>query len=291
MMKDYFGYEGKVCVVTGASSGMGKAAAEMLVDLCAKVYAVDWNPCTVKGIEKFIQTDLSRKESIDACFEELPEHIDCFFGIAGVSGVKTDFNTTVTIDLFANTYIAEEYLISRMDQGGAIAYITSTGGFNWDREGNRKYYLPLIKAKGWDNKIQALEALNFVNLPGPLGYMFAKSAMNYFVASCQSVFAEKGIRVNALLPGSTNTGMKNEFSLAAGGDEKLLNSAGHAHRLAESAEMGEPVVFLNSNMARFVSGALLVADYGAVIEEQAGLKPETLITMDQIVARMKQMNH
>lgn len=47
-MKDYFGYQNKNVVVTGASSGMGKATAEMLVDLGAKVYALDWNECDVK---------------------------------------------------------------------------------------------------------------------------------------------------------------------------------------------------------------------------------------------------
>lgn len=286
-MKDYFGYTGKICVVTGASSGMGKAAAEMLVDLGAKVYALDWNKCEVEGITEFVKVNLSDKNSIDECFAKLPEHIDSFFGIAGVSGIRTDFNTTFTIDAFANTYITEEYLSHRMSEGGAIAYITSTGGFNWDREGNRKFYMPLIEAKGWENKIAALEALNLNALPGPVGYMLAKSAMNYYVAKAQNEFAEKGIRVNALLPGSTNTGMKNEFSIAAGGDEKLLASAGHAHRLAVPEEMGEPVVFLNSNMARFISGELLVVDYGSVIEEQAGLKPETLMTIEQILSFAK----
>lgn len=72
-MKDYFGYNGKVCVVTGASSGMGKAAAEMLVDLGAKVYALDYNACPVEGIEKFVQVNLGNKDSIDGCFNELPE--------------------------------------------------------------------------------------------------------------------------------------------------------------------------------------------------------------------------
>lgn len=81
--------------------------------------------------------------------------------------------------------------------------------------------------------------------------------------------------------------MKNEFSIAAGGDEKLLASAGHAHRLAVPEEMGEPVVFLNSNMTHFISGELLVVDYGSVIEEQAGLKPETLITIEQILSFAK----
>ena len=56
-MLDYFGYKNKICVVTGAASGMGKAATEMLVDLGAKVYALDYNDVDVKGIEKFIQVD------------------------------------------------------------------------------------------------------------------------------------------------------------------------------------------------------------------------------------------
>ena len=40
-MRDYWGYAGKVCVVTGVSSGMGKATAEMLLDLGAEVYGLD----------------------------------------------------------------------------------------------------------------------------------------------------------------------------------------------------------------------------------------------------------
>jgi len=101
-MKDYFGYVGKICVVTGAASGMGKAAAEMLVDLGAKVYALDWADVNVEGIEKYIHTDLSKKESIDQAFQEIPNHVDSFFGIAGVSGAKCDFITTTKIDLISN---------------------------------------------------------------------------------------------------------------------------------------------------------------------------------------------
>lgn len=286
-MKDYFGYHGKVCVVTGASSGMGKAAAEMLVDLGAKVYALDFNACPVEGIEKFVKVNLGDKNSIDECFKELPVKIDCFFGIAGVSGIKTDFNTTVAIDLIANTYITEEYLAKRMGKGGAIAYITSTGGILWAEEGNKKYYLPLIEAEGWEKRMAVLEAMNLNALPGTLGYLFAKCAMNYYVAYQQSRMVEQGVRVNGLLPGSTNTGMKDEFQLAAGGEEKLLASAGHAHRLAVPEEMGEPVVFLNSNMARFISGELLTVDYGAVIEEQAGLAKGATVTFDKIIQMIK----
>ncbi|MFR2534927.1 MAG: SDR family oxidoreductase [Clostridia bacterium] len=283
-MKDYFGYTGKVCVVTGAASGMGKSATEMLVDLGAKVYALDWNTVEVEGIEKFISVDLSQKNSIDEAFKQIPEKIDSFFGIAGVSGIKTDFNKTVTIDLLANKYICQTYLINRMAEGSAIAFITSTGGNNWEKEANKKEYMPLIEATSWEEMITTLENMQLNNLPGPLGYMFAKMAMNYYTAYLQQIFATKHVRVNALLPGSTKTGMKDEFSIAAGGDEKLLQATGFAGRLAESREMGEPVVFLNSDMASFISGELLIVDYGCSIMTQSKLQEDLMgaVTFDII---------
>ena len=133
-MKDYFGYQNKNVVVTGASSGMGKATAEMLVDLGTKVYALDWNECDVKGIKQYVHVDLSKKESIDQAMKELPSHIDSYFGIAGVSGMKNDFMTTVSIDFIANKYICEEYLIHAMSENGTIAFMTSTGGNGWERK-------------------------------------------------------------------------------------------------------------------------------------------------------------
>ena len=109
-MKDYFNYKNKVCVVTGAASGIGLATVEMLVDLGAKVYALDRNETKIKGIKKFIQTDLSHKESIDEAFEKMPDNIDAFFGVAGLSGAITNYYTTFTVNFIANKYITEEYL-------------------------------------------------------------------------------------------------------------------------------------------------------------------------------------
>ena len=185
-MKDYLGYTGKVCVVTGAASGMGKATAEMLVDLGAMVYALDWAEVKVEGITAYLHTDLSKKESIDAAFAQIPDHIDCYFGIAGVSGLGTDFLTTTKIDLISNKYISECILTARMTEGGAIAYMTSTAGIGWEQEGNKRHYLPVVEAEGWDGAVAALEKTPLIHLPGNLGYSFSKLAMNYLVAKQQA---------------------------------------------------------------------------------------------------------
>jgi len=198
-MKDYFGYQGQIAVVTGAASGMGKATTEMLVDLGAKVYALDWQKVEVDGIEKYIHVDLSQKESIDQAFQEIPDHIHAFFGIAGVSGAKNDFITTCKIDLLSNQYICEEYLIHRMQKGDAIAFMTSTGGNGWEREDNKDIYLPVIQASGWDGKVAAIEKTGMSQMPGTMAYPFSKLAMNYLTVYLQSTFASQGIRVNAVL--------------------------------------------------------------------------------------------
>lgn len=288
-MKDYFKYQNKVCVVTGAASGMGEQTAKLLVEMGATVYALDWNPVNIEGITEYIAVNLGDKTSIDQAFSKIPDHIDCFFGIAGVSGIKTDFNTTVTIDFIANKYISENYLLQRMTEGDSICFVTSTGGNHWEREGNKKSYMPLMNLSNWEELTNTLENMQLNSLPGPLGYMYAKMAMNYYTAYLVNLFGTKKVRVNSLLPGSTETGMKEEFSTAAGGDEKLLAETGFSGRLATSIEMAEPIVFLNSNMARFISGELLIVDYGCSLMRQAQIKedPNGQMTFDQIVEHMK----
>ncbi len=290
-MKDYFGYQNKNVVVTGASSGMGKATAEMLVDLGAKVYALDWNECDVKGIRQYVHVDLSKKESIDQAMKELPSHIDSYFGIAGVSGMKNDFMTTVSIDFIANKYICEEYLIHAMSENGTIAFMTSTGGNGWEKEENKKYYIDAILASGWNATVEAIMKTGFQYLPGTLGYPYSKLAMNYYTAYLQKSFASKKIRVNAVLPGSTDTGMKSVFTEMAHGEEGLLSHCGYANHLAYSKEMAGPIVFLNSEMATYASGVLMEVDYGNTVEERANIKPvQQVISLEGIYQMMQKQS-
>ena len=102
-MKDYFGYKGKVCVVTGAGTGVGAATAEILVDMGAEVYTLARREVPVKGVKE-VQCDLRFKEDIDRAFQNIPDKIDCFFGCAGIFGAFSDFMTVLTVDFLANKY-------------------------------------------------------------------------------------------------------------------------------------------------------------------------------------------
>lgn len=288
-MKDYFGYDGKTCVITGSSSGMGLAATKMLIELGAKVYALDMNDCPVEGIEKFIKCDLSKKESIDEAFKEIPEKIYAFFGNAGLSGSKTDYLTTFNCNFTANLYITNYYLFDRIEEGGAILYVTSAAGLNWEKF--IKEEKDLVYANSWEdvqNKIANLAKKS----PSTFAYMYSKRCLSYFSSKVASEFGKKKVRVNNVMPGSTDTGMKNEFEEMAGGYDNLVSNAGLAMRLATSEEMAYCMIFLNSKMASFVSGIDFVVDYADLAMKKIGIKKDissVSATNPFIIAMAKKM--
>ena len=256
-MKDYFNYTRKKCVVTGESSGMGKATVEMLVDLGANVYALDLNECTVPGIKEFHKCNLSSKKEIDETFAKLPEKIDSFFGVAGLSGSKTDYMTTFNCNYTANMYITLNYLKTRMQKGDAIVFVTSTAGLNWKQF--KKEQNKVVHAKTWEEVEKIIEPLART-APATFAYMYSKRCLSQFACEQAVELGKLGIRINNVMPGSTDTGMKDEFEKMAGGTEALLAETGVAHRLATSEEMAYPIVFLNSEMASFISGVDLCVD-------------------------------
>lgn len=268
-MKNYFGYEGKICVVTGASSGMGKATVEILVDLGANVYALDLNPCTINGIKEFIKCDLANKKEIDEAFKKIPEHIDSFFGVAGLSGAKTDYRTTFDCNYTANMYITLNYLKNRMSKGGSIVYCTSTAGLEWKRF--KKEQNKVVHAKTWEEVEEVTRKLAS-SAPATFAYMYSKRCLSQFACEQAVEFAKLGIRINNVLPASTDTGMKQEFQDMIGSEKELIAQAGLAGRLASPEEMAYPMVFLNSEMSSFISGLDMVVDYTDTCLKTLGLK-------------------
>jgi NAD(P)-dependent dehydrogenase (short-subunit alcohol dehydrogenase family) len=276
IVKDYFGYKGKQVVVTGAASGMGAAAAEMLVDLGADVYALDVRPVTLP-VKKYIAVDLLKKDSIDAAVAKLPAKIDNVFNCAGIAGAKyrgASFTETdvVTINFLAARHLIER-LIPRMPRGGAIAIIASVAGSGW-RDAVATA-MPLLETKGFDEGRAWLDAHKddeaVIAFSGQ-GYALSKQCLILYAKLRAYELAARGIRINTLSPGSTQTGMSADFE-ALFGPEANMSIVSPIGRVATAEEMGKPLVFLNSDMASYVSGADLQVDYGFMGNMDSGGGP------------------
>ena len=185
-----------------------------------------------------------------------------------LSGARTSYWLTFTVNFIANKYMTDTYLEKRIPSGGSIAYVTSCGGLMWEKW--RKEYVKVMDCKTWDEMVAFMKSVSPKDGVGVMAYTLSKRAMNYYTSLKAVELGKRGIRVNALLPGSTDTGMKKEFEKMAGGQDNLVKENGGAGRLATPQEMADPLLFLNSGMAAFVSGLLLIADMGHNCEKTLG---------------------
>jgi len=253
-MRDILQYEGKVCVITGAFSGMGEAAAEVLCDLGAEVHALDIKEVKVPA-KQFIETDLKDQASIDAAIAKLPGSIDCLFNCAGIPGPPFSALDTMLVNFVGLKHLTES-LIPQIKDGGAIASITSVAGMGYQK--NMENVTALVgqpdfaSGKAWCEAHP--EAAN--------GYIFSKQCITAYTKMRAEDLSQRQIRINCLSPAPTDTPMLPDFHSQVSKDfleEHFLPAIG---RNATAAEMGEPLVFLNSHAARFISGQNLFVDYG-----------------------------
>src|SRR6202000_271793 len=130
-MSEFASYKNKRVVITGCFSGMGEAAARLLLKLGAEVHGLDYKPSALP-LASFHNTDLRDPASIDAAVDSITGKIDALFNCAGVP------STFAPLDVFKVNYIGPrrltERLLPRIAEGGAIACISSTAGFAWSRK-------------------------------------------------------------------------------------------------------------------------------------------------------------
>lgn len=135
-LRHLFGYGGKTVVISGAFSGMGLAAARLLSQLGADVYAI----CRRNGrhntldfpVKKILYADFGSKEDLDLLAEALPDNIYAMFLCHGIA-LKNDGSNTLEVqrvNFLGHKYLLEKSLHKVCDRG-SVNIISSTGGYDW----------------------------------------------------------------------------------------------------------------------------------------------------------------
>ena len=267
-MKELFGFEGKNIVITGSGSGMGLAATKLLAELGGNIYASVRRKKLDIPVTKEIYADLGSSEGIDSFISQLPEKIDALFLCHGISNSMGNTNALeVNLTNFLSFKYLTEKLLPRISDNGSVTFISSNGGRQW-RESVSEC-LALIRCSTWD------EAVNWYNEHPNVtkgGYVFAKKCQHVYVMSKVHApeFIDRKIRLNAIAPGMTLTGLTNDFNSSIDGNpehgKEILEKAFLSYwtgRWASPEEMGYPLVAVGSNIFSYMSGQILYIDYGS----------------------------
>ncbi|MFZ4584416.1 MAG: coniferyl-alcohol dehydrogenase [Acidimicrobiia bacterium] len=250
------GYEGKKVVVTGAASGMGEAAARILGELGAEVHAIDINEPSLDGVV-FHRTDLKDPSAIEATVDAVSagSPVERLFNCAGLA------QTFPPVDVMLVNFIGmrhlTETLVPRLPDGAAIANISSGAGIGWQM--NMENVGALLAcaehsaATQWceEHPVEVRE-----------GYSFSKECIIVWTLTRAYQLAARRIRVNAIAPGPTDTGMMPAI-VADMGEEYMHRFPKPLYgRNATAAEQAWPLVVLNSDVMNIVTGNVVWTDQG-----------------------------
>ena len=240
--------EGKIALVTGATSGIGEATALRYAEEGAALALVGRNKekgqVLVEKIEElggtaeFYCCDVSFVEDIDATCQEVEEDfggIDILFNSAGIA-------TPGTIE---DISYEDWDLIYAVNVRATFAFC--------------KWAVPIMRRKGSGNIINVGSTAGTVGADGLHAYSSSKGAVVLLSKSMAADYSKENIRVNCLCPGATLTPMMDGLG-EAGLQEfcKLIP----AKRMADVSEIANTALFLASDESSFLYGSVLVADGG-----------------------------
>lgn len=240
--------DGKVAIITGASSGIGKAAATLFAANGASVVLVARRQGELHLVAEEINDRGGRALAIAGDVTEERTHKDAVaaarttfgglhiaFNNAGLVGVMKplaeiepqQWSEVLAVNLTAAFLGARAQIPAMLDQGGGS--LVFTGSF----------------------------VGNSVGLPGMGCYGAAKVGLLGLVRGIAADYGASGIRANALLPGGTATDMAGDAA------QREWASSLHAmKRIAQPEEIAQAALFLASDMSSFVTGSALWADGG-----------------------------
>ncbi len=248
-----FALEGKLALVTGASSGIGRHLAGVLARAGASVVlAARREPVVTEeagrlneqgGKAAGIAMDVTQAESIDAAFEQIRSSLgrypDILVNCAGVALLKPFLEQTVEeLDAVIGTNLRGAFLVAQRaarcmaDQGGgSIVNVASTAG---------------LRPGGMLSSYGATKA-GLIHLSKVMAYELAR----------------KNVRVNALCPGNIETQMHREFE-DAGFAQALLKRIPQ-RRFGQCSDLAGATLLLASDAGAYMTGTVLTVDGGQIV--------------------------
>jgi 3-oxoacyl-[acyl-carrier protein] reductase len=242
--------DGKVALITGAGSGIGRASAERFAAEGARVVAVDLRgeAETAAAIEAAggealaLSTDVADEDAVAAMAEGALERFGKVDVLMNNAGVLDDYlaaadtptevwDRVLGVNLGAHFFTARALVPQMLERGdGAIINVASTAGLNG---GN-----------------------------GGVAYTASKHGVIGFTRQLAFDYARKGIRCNVLCPGAVETGMTKEIFASPDAAVMAAVESAPIGRWAQPDELANVALFLASDEASFVNGAVYLVDGG-----------------------------
>jgi NAD(P)-dependent dehydrogenase (short-subunit alcohol dehydrogenase family) len=240
MAADGMTLAGKVALVTGATSGIGKAAALQLAREGAKVIVHGRDSDRGSGVvdeihaaggdARFVQADLTDIDEVRQLADSVGQ-VDVLVNNAGMSWFGP------TADLDVNTFDA------MFDGNVRAAYFLTAA------------IAPKMAANGGGSIINIGSMAGEVGLAGGAAYSGTKATLAAMTRAWAAEFSPAGVRVNTVAPGPVHTG-------TASGVTDTLGETTLLKRAAEAEEIAEVITFLASPRASYMTGATVPVDAG-----------------------------
>lgn len=248
---------GRVALVTGGGSGIGRAAALAFAHRGASVAVAD--------------IDSGAALETTALIDEHPDSSSLALAVDVTDGAAVKQMVARIVDRFGRLDFAH----NNAGVTGVYAPLTDYDDAEWARVIAvnltsvylcMKHEIPAMLAAGGGAIVNTSSGAGLVGFAGLPAYVASKHGVVGLTKSVAIEYARSNVRVNAVCPGSTRTPMLETFMGADPSMEKMMAAGAPQRRLGSAEEVAEAVVWLCSDAASFITGVALPVDGGSVAQ-------------------------